>query len=124
MILEPGQFGILGMCNTNTKTPREMLMVYKGMDLSGMPTMKALSKYPKEYWEYGPVPASQLDRDTNYVVELGYNEMIYVKDRAAAVTLMNVINGIFVAGEKAEAAINNMLDAAQNIFFQDLEKES
>lgn len=122
MILEPGQFGILGMCNTNTKTKREMMLVYKGMDLNGMPTMKPLSKFSKEYWEYGPVPASELDLDKNYVVELGYNEMIYVKDRAAAVTLLTVINGIFVAGESAEAAIDNMLDVVQNIFFQNIEK--
>ena len=119
MILEPGQFGILGMCNTNTKTVREMMIVYKGMNLTGMPTMKPLNKFSKEYWEYGPVPESELDKDTNYVVELGYNEMIYVKDRSAAVTLLTIINGIFVSGEEAEKAIDNMLEAAQTLFFQD-----
>jgi bacterioferritin (cytochrome b1) len=118
MILEAGQFGILGMCNTNTKTVREMMMVYKGMNLTGMPTMKPLNKFSKEYWEYGPVSRTEIDLEKNYVVELGYNEMIYVKDRAAAVTLLTIINGIFVSGEEAETAIDNMLSAMENIFFQ------
>lgn len=100
MILEPGQFGIIKIQNTNTKAEREMIMVYKGMDLAGMPTIKAYN-------------------DTQYVVDLGYNEQLIVKDRQSAVTLLNIINGIFVAGEDAEQAVDTMIEVIQNVFFQD-----
>lgn len=119
MILEPGQFGIFAMKNANTSSEREMLMVYKGMDLSGMPTIKKMTKLIPDKYRYLPqIESGEVDTDKAYVVELGYNENIFVKDRDSAITLFNVINGVLVSGEKAEDAINNMLDVVENVFFQ------
>jgi hypothetical protein len=117
MILEPGQFGIVGISNSNTKSLREMLMIYKGMEINGgIVSFQPAIKLNNDKTSYLPFT---IDRDTNYVVELGYNENIWVKDRQAAVTLLNIINGIFVGGESAEKAIDNMLEVAQTIFFQE-----
>ena len=116
MILEPGQFGIVGITNSNTGTLREMIMIYNGMDINGIVSFQPAIKLNLDKTKYLPI---EIDRDTNYVIELGYNENIWVKDRQAAVTLLNIINGIFVGGESAEKAIDNMLEVAQTIFFQE-----
>lgn len=96
MILETGKFGIKSMRNTNTKQTRDILMVYKNMPITGI---------------------ISIDRDNT--IDLGYNEQILMESKEAAVNLFKIINAILVKGEEAENVIDNMLDAAQNIFFQD-----
>ena len=120
MILEPGQFGIVAIHNTNTSVVREMIMVYKGMNLNGMPSMISLVKSRNAVYEHIPAYRDgKITRDAGYIVELGYNENIFVKDRASAIMLLNIINAVLVEGASAEKAIDNMLDAVQNVFFQE-----
>ena len=95
MILEVGQFGITKMQNTNTSRLRKAIMVYKDMDITGIISM-----------------------DDN-VINLGYNEQIFLETEEQALMLFKIIQGIIVKGIEAENVIENMMDAMKTIFFQD-----
>lgn len=118
MLLENGKFGILGMCNTNTRIKRDMVMIYKGMDISGIISIAPIKSLNSDMFNYGPVKPSDIDKEKNYVFHLGYNELFIMDSKESAVALLNIITAIFAAGIDAEKAIDNMLDAVQNIFFQ------
>ena len=95
MILEVGQFGITKMQNTNTSRLRKVIMIYKDMDITGIISM-----------------------DDN-VINLGYNEQIFLETEEQALMLFKIIQGIIVKGIEAENVIDNMMDAMKTIFFQD-----
>ena len=95
MILTVGQFGITKMQNTNTSRPRKVIMIYKDMDITGIISM-----------------------DDN-VINLGYNEQIFLETEEQALMLFKIIQGIIVKGIEAENVIDNMMDAMKTIFFQD-----
>ena len=95
MILTVGQFGITKMQNTNTTRLRKVIMIYKDMDITGIISM-----------------------DDN-VINLGYNEQIFLETEEQALMLFKIIQGIIVKGIEAENVIENMMDAMKTIFFQD-----
>ena len=95
MILEVGQFGITKMQNTNTSRLRKEIMVYKDMELSGIISLD------------------------NNIINLGYNEQIFLETEEQALMLFKIIQGIIVKGIEAENVIDNMMDAMKTIFFQD-----
>ena len=95
MILTVGQFGITKMQNTNTSRLRKVIMIYKDMDITGIISM-----------------------DEN-VINLGYNEQIFLETEEQALMLFKIIQGIIVKGIEAENVIDNMMDAMKTIFFQD-----
>ena len=95
MILEVGQFGITKMQNTNTSRLRKAIMVYKDMELSGIISLD------------------------NNIINLGYNEQIYLETEEQAMKLFKIIQGIIVKGIEAEDIIENMMNAMKTIFFQD-----
>jgi hypothetical protein len=95
MILEVGQFGITKMQNTNTSRLRKAIMVYKDMEISGIISLD------------------------NNIINLGYNEQIYLETEEQAMKLFKIIQGIIVKGIEAENVIENMMDAMKTIFFQD-----
>ena len=95
MILTVGQFGITKMENTNTSRLRKVIMIYKDMPIVGIISM-----------------------DDN-VINLGYNEQIFLETEEQALMLFKIIQGIIVKGIEAENVIDNMMDAMKTIFFQD-----
>ena len=95
MILTVGQFGITKMQNTNTLRLRKVIMIYKDMDITGIISM-----------------------DDN-VINLGYNEQIFLETEEQALMLFKIIQGIIVKGIEAENVIDNMMDAMKTVFFQD-----
>jgi hypothetical protein len=95
MILEVGQFGITKMHNKNTTRLRKAIMVYKDMEISGIISLD------------------------NNIINLGYNEQIYLETKEQAKILFKIIQGIIVKGIEAENVIENMMDAMKTIFFQD-----
>ena len=95
MILTVGQFGITKMQNTNTSRLRKVIMIYKDMDITGIISM-----------------------DDN-VINLGYNEQIFLETEEQTLMLFKIIQGIIVKGIEAENVIDNMMDAMKTIFFQD-----
>ena len=95
MILEVGQFGITQMKNTHSSHKRDMIMICKDMDITGIISM-----------------------DDN-VINLGYNEQIFLETEEQALMLFKIIQGIIVKGIEAENVIDNMMDAMKTIFFQD-----
>ena len=95
MILTVGQFGITKMQNTNTSRLRKVIMIYKDMDITGIISM-----------------------DDN-VINLGYNEQIFLETEEQALMLFKIIQGIIVKGIEAENVIDNTMDAMKTIFFQD-----
>jgi hypothetical protein len=95
MILEVGQFGITQMKNTHSSHKRDMIMICKDMDITGIISV------------------------TNNVINLGYNEDITLETKEQAKILFKIIQGIIVKGIEAENVIENMMDAMKTIFFQD-----
>ena len=95
MILEVGQFGITKMQNTNTSRLRKAIMVYKDMEISGIISLD------------------------NNIINLGYNEQVYLETEEQAMKLFKIIQGIIVKGIEAEDIIENMMNAMKTIFFQD-----
>ena len=95
MILEVGKFGITKMKNTNTSRLRKVIMIYKDMDITGIISM-----------------------DDN-VINLGYNEQIFLETEEQALMLFKIIQGIIVKGIEAEDVIENMTQAMKTVFFQD-----
>ena len=95
MILTVGQFGITKMQNTNTSRLRKVIMIYKDMDITGIISMD------------------------NNIINLGYNEQIFLETEEQALMLFKIIQGIIVKGIEAENVIDNMMDAMKTIFFQD-----
>jgi hypothetical protein len=55
----------------------------------------------------------------NNIINLGYNEQIYLETEEQAMKLFKIIQGIIVKGIEAENVIENMMDAMKTIFFQD-----
>ena len=95
MILEVGQFGITQMKNTHSSHKRDMIMICKDMDISGIISV------------------------TNNVINLGYNEDITLETKEQAKILFKIIQGVMVKGIEAENVIDNMMDAMKTVFFQD-----
>ena len=95
MILTVGQFGITKMQNTNTSRLRKVIMIYKDMDITGIISM-----------------------DDN-VINLGYNEQIFLETEEQTLMLFKIIQGIIVKGIEAEDVIENMTQAMKTVFFQD-----
>ena len=95
MILEVGQFGITQMKNIHSSHKRDMIMICKDMDITGIISV------------------------TNNVINLGYNEDITLETKEQAKILFKIIQGIIVKGIEAENVIDNMMDAMKTIFFQD-----
>lgn len=95
MILEVGQFGITQMKNTHSSHKRDMIMICKDMDITGIISV------------------------TDNVINLGYNEQIFLETEEQALMLFKIIQGIIVKGIEAENVIDNMMDAMKTIFFQD-----
>ena len=95
MILEVGQFGITQMKNTHSSHKRDMIMICKDMDISGIISV------------------------TDNVINLGYNENIILETKEQAKILFKIIQGIMVKGIEAEDVIENMMDAMKTVFFQD-----
>ena len=95
MILEVGQFGITQMKNTHSSHKRDMIMICKDMDISGIISV------------------------TDNVINLGYNENIILETKEQAKILFKIIQGIMVKGIEAENVIDNMMDAMKTVFFQD-----
>ena len=95
MILTVGQFGITKMQNTNTSRLRKVIMIYKDMDITGIISM------------------------VDNVINLGYNEQIFLETEEQALMLFKIIQGIIVKGIEAENVIDNMMDAMKTVFFQD-----
>ena len=99
MILEVGQFGITQMKNTHSSHKRDMIMICKDMDISGIISV------------------------TDNVINLGYNEQIFLETEEQALMLFKIIQGIIVKGIEAENVIENMMenmmDAMKTVFFQD-----
>ena len=95
MILEVGQFGITQMKNTHSSHKRDMIMICKDMDISGIISV------------------------TDNVINLGYNENIILETKEQAKILFKIIQGIIVKGIEAEDVIENMMDAMKTVFFQD-----
>ena len=95
MILEVGKFGITKMKKTHTSRLRKVIMIYKDMDITGIISM-----------------------DDN-VINLGYNEQIFLETEEQALMLFKIIQGIIVKGIEAEDIIENMMNAMKTIFFQD-----
>ncbi len=95
MILEVGQFGITQMKNTHSSHKRDMIMICKDMDITGIISV------------------------TDNVINLGYNENIILETKEQAKILFKIIQGIIVKGIEAENVIDNMMDAMKTIFFQD-----
>ena len=95
MILEVGQFGITQMKNIHSSHKRDMIMICKDMDISGIISV------------------------TNNVINLGYNEDITLETKEQAKILFKIIQGIIVKGIEAEDVIENMMNAMKTVFFQD-----
>ena len=95
MILEVGQFGITQMKNTHSSHKRDMIMICKDMDISGIISV------------------------TDNVINLGYNENIILETKEQAKILFKIIQGIIVKGIEAEDVIENMTQAMKTVFFQD-----
>ena len=95
MILEVGQFGITQMKNIHSSHKRDMIMICKDMDITGIISV------------------------TDNVINLGYNENIILETKEQAKILFKIIQGIIVKGIEAENVIENMMDAMKTIFFQD-----
>ncbi len=95
MILEVGQFGITQMKNTHSSHKRDMIMICKDMDITGIISV------------------------TDNVINLGYNENIILETKEQAKILFKIIQGVMVKGIEAENVIDNMMDAMKTIFFQD-----
>ena len=95
MILEVGQFGITQMKNTHSSHKRDMIMICKDMDISGIISV------------------------TNNVINLGYNEDITLETKEQAKILFKIIQGVMVKGIEAEDVIENMTQAMKTVFFQD-----
>ena len=95
MILEVGQFGITQMKNTHSSHKRDMIMICKDMDISGIISV------------------------TDNVINLGYNEDITLETKEQAKILFKIIQGIIVKGIEAENVIENMTQAMKTVFFQD-----
>ena len=95
MILEVGQFGITQMKNTHSSHKRDMIMICKDMDISGIISV------------------------TDNVINLGYNENIILETKEQAKILFKIIQGVMVKGIEAENVIDNMMDAMKTVFFQD-----
>ena len=95
MILEVGQFGITQMKNTHSSHKRDMIMICKDMDITGIISVN------------------------DNVINLGYNENIILETKEQAKILFKIIQGVMVKGIEAENVIDNMMDAMKTIFFQD-----
>ena len=95
MILEVRQFGITQMKNTHSSHKRDMIMICKDMDITGIISV------------------------TNNVINLGYNEDIILETKEQAKILFKIIQGVMVKGIEAENVIDNMMDAMKTVFFQD-----
>ncbi len=95
MILEVGQFGITQMKNTHSSHKRDMIMICKDMDITGIISV------------------------TDNVINLGYNENIILETKEQAKILFKIIQGVMVKGIEAENVIDNMMDAMKTVFFQD-----
>ena len=95
MILEVGQFGITQMKNTHSSHKRDMIMICKDMDITGIISV------------------------TKNVIDLGYNEQIILETKEQAKILFKIIQGVMVKGIEAENVIDNMMDAMKTVFFQD-----
>ena len=95
MILEVGQFGITQMKNTHSSHKRDMIMICKDMDITGIISV------------------------TDNVINLGYNENIILETKEQAKILFKIIQGIIVKGIEAEDVIENMTQAMKTVFFQD-----
>ncbi len=95
MILEVGQFGITQMKNTHSSHKRDMIMICKDMDITGIISVN------------------------DNVINLGYNENIILETKEQAKILFKIIHGVIVKGIEAENVIDNMMDAMKTIFFQD-----
>ena len=95
MILEVGQFGITQMKNTHSSHKRDMIMICKDMDISGIISV------------------------TDNVINLGYNENIILETKEQAKILFKIIQGIIVKGIESEDVIENMTQAMKTVFFQD-----
>ena len=95
MILEVGQFGITQMKNTHSSHKRDMIMICKDMDITGIISV------------------------TDNVINLGYNENIILETKEQAKILFKIIQGVMVKGIEAEDVIENMTQAMKTVFFQD-----
>ena len=83
------------MKNTHSSHKRDMIMICKDMDITGIISV------------------------TDNVINLGYNEQIFLETEEQALMLFKIIQGIIVKGIEAENVIDNMMDAMKTIFFQD-----
>ena len=95
MILEVGQFGITQMKNTHSSHKRDMIMICKDMDITGIISV------------------------TKNVIDLGYNEQIILETKEQAKILFKIIQGVVIKGIEAEDIIENTMNAMKTIFFQD-----
>ena len=95
MILEVGQFGITHLINTHSSHKRDMIMICKDMDITGIISV------------------------TKNVIDLGYNEQIILETKEQAKILFKIIQGVMVKGIEAEDVIENMTQAMKTVFFQD-----
>ena len=95
MILEVGQFGITQMKNIHSSHKRDMIMICKDMDITGIISV------------------------TDNVINLGYNENIILETKEQAKILFKIIQGVMVKGIEAEDVIENMTQAMKTVFFQD-----
>jgi hypothetical protein len=97
MILKVGKYGIKKIKNSNTSSGRSMMAVYKGMDLTG---------------------GLHISKDTT--IHIGYNEEIEMDSPEQAEALFVIIHAVLVKGEEAENVLNNMIEMAQTLFFQEV----
>ncbi len=97
MILEIGKDGIVGLQNVHTLDNREMIMVYKGMDITGVTYVKPLAQLAKREYNYLPAyNAGEITLNEGYVISLGYNENIFFVNKEAAVSIFKTINEILI----------------------------
>ena len=103
MILRVGKYGITRIKNQKTYAERDSIIVYKGMNIDGIPSFKE----------------SKMDNNP-FCILLGYDEEIIFDTKENAVKMFKLINTILVKGAEIENTIKMMInDAKDKIMHKD-----
>ena len=97
MVLVPGKFGIMRIKSQHNDGDRQAISIYKGMNFGDAVTL--LLKDDKIY--------------------IGYNEAIHCVSEKAALNLFIMLDTVLVTGEDSGKVVEQMLESAQEFFFQE-----
>jgi len=117
MILKPGKLGIVAITGYNWRTKLRVLSVYKGMRMKGILTMNHKDDMSLTSDGYRDLK-NNMKNDTDMMINIGGDATIFVEADKAD-DLFTLIDSILTVGEDAQKSIDNMLEAAQTLFFQD-----